>query len=120
MKEKDKDQLIRGFIFACTDKTEGECFERLLFGAQKTYAPIVIRIRKGDLLFLNNLDTDILYGVFEAVSDGDLNIQPDAWNGKYPHQVKVELLGEKIALRKSKSVLEEFKIGETHQYSAKN
>jgi len=110
MKEKDKEQLIRGFIFACTDKTEGECFERLLFGAQKTYAPIVIRIRRGDLLFLNNLDTDTLYGVFKAVSDGDLNIQPDAWNGKYPHQVKVDLLGEKIALRKSRSVLAEFKI----------
>jgi len=72
MKEKDKEQPIRGFIFACTNKTEGECFERLLFGAQKTYAPIVFRIRKGDLLFLNNLDTDILYGVFKAVSAGDL------------------------------------------------
>jgi len=56
------------------------------------------------------LDTDTLYGVFKAVSDGDLNIQPDAWNGKYPHQVKVDLLGEKIALRKSRSVLAEFKI----------
>ena len=110
MKEIDKDEPIRGFIFACTEKTEGECFERMLFGVGKLYRPIVIRIRKGDLLFLNNIDTDTLYGVFKAVSDGDLNIQPDAWNGRYPYQVKAELLGEKIALKNSKRTLNKFKI----------
>lgn len=110
MKELHKGQLIRGFIFACTKKTEVECFERLLFGTDRVYAPIVIRIRKGDLLFLNNLDTDTLYGVFKAVSNGDLNIQPDAWNGKYPYQVKVEILGEKTALKNAKRTLNKFKI----------
>jgi len=110
MKGTEKAQLIRGFLFACTEKTEDECFERLLFGTDKVHAPIVIRVRKGDLLFLNNLDTNILYGVFKAVSDGDMNIQPDAWNGKYPYQVKVEILGEKIALHDSKRVFRKFKI----------
>ena len=80
--------LIRGFLFACTEKTEAECFDRSLFGADRVYAPIVIRIRKGDLLFLNNLNTNTLYGVFKAVSDGCMNLQPDAWDGKYPYQVK--------------------------------
>lgn len=55
-----KEALVRGFIFACTKGTEAECFERLLFGTEKQYGPIVIRIRKGDLLFLNNLDTNVL------------------------------------------------------------
>jgi DNA modification methylase len=103
-------QLIHGFIFACTDKTERECFERSLFGTEKVYGPIVIRIRKGDLLFLNNLDSNSLYGVFKAVSDGDFNIQPDAWGGKYPYQVKVKVLGEKIRVKKAKKILNKFKI----------
>lgn len=110
MKKGDKNQLIRGFIFACTTKTEAECFDRLLFGTDKVYAPIVIRVRKGDLLFLNNLDTDTLYGVFKAVSAGDLNIQPDAWKRRYPYQVKVEILGEKIALKNARRMLTKFKV----------
>lgn len=110
IKETSKGELIRGFIFACTEKTEAECFERLLFGTDRVYGPIVIRIRKGDLLFLNNLDTNALYGIFKAVSNGDLNIQPDAWNGKYLYNVKVELLGKKIELKNSKKILKKFKI----------
>lgn len=110
MKKMKEGQPIRGFLFACTRKTENECFERLLFGADRVYAPIVIRVRKGDLLFLNNLDTDTLYGVFKAVSDSGVNIQRDAWNGRFPFQVKVELLGEKIELESSKKILNKFKI----------
>lgn len=56
--------LKRGFLFACTKDTEEECFNRMLFATEKTYGPIVIRIRQGDLLFLNNIDTDVIYGVF--------------------------------------------------------
>ena len=110
MTDIDKGQPIRGFLFACTKKTEAECFQRHLFGAGKVYAPIVIRVRKEDLLFLNNLETDTLYGVFKAISDGDLNIQPEAWHGKYPYQVKVELLGKKITLNNSRRILKRFKI----------
>ena len=60
----DEKVLTRGFLFACTSKTEEECFNRSLFATEKAYGPIVIRIRKGDLLFLNNVDTDVIYGVF--------------------------------------------------------
>jgi DNA modification methylase len=110
MKETNEDRPIRGFVFACTQKTEKECFEKLLFGTEKTYGPIVIRVRKGDLLFLHNLDTDVLYGVFKAVSNGGFNLQPDAWNGKYPYQVKVEILGKEIGLKNAKKILGKFKI----------
>jgi len=108
--EGSEEQLIRGFLFACTKKTEAECFERNLLGTGKAYGPIVIRIRKGDLLFLNNINTNNLYGVFRAVSDGDFNIQPDVWKGKYPYQVKTEILGERITLKNTKKTLKKFKI----------
>ena len=63
----------RGFIFACTQKSEAECFERLLFATEKSYGPVVIRIRKGDLLFLNNLDTDVTYGAYSNLLSLDVH-----------------------------------------------
>jgi DNA modification methylase len=101
---------IRGFLFACTDKSEKECLDRLLFSTDKLYGPIVIRIRAGDLLFLNNLDQDTLLGIFIAESDGGFNIQPEAFNGRYPYQVKVKALGEVITAKKAKNLLHEFEV----------
>jgi len=37
--------LKRGFLFACTNKSESECLNGLVFGTEKVYGPIVIRIR---------------------------------------------------------------------------
>jgi DNA modification methylase len=103
-------QLVRGFIFACGESTEAECLARMLFGTDRTYGPVVIRIRKGDLLFLNNLDTDNLHGVFRAITDGDFNMEPRAWKGKYPYQVRVETLGNKITLKNAAKILKAFSI----------
>lgn len=105
MDNKRTEQITRGFIFASTNNTEDECFERSLFAAEKSYGPVVIRIRKGDLLFLNNLDSNILHGVFQATSDGGFKIQADAWNGKYPYQVEIETLGNTITKANAKQVL---------------
>lgn len=105
MSEVSKRQPIQGFVFACKNKTETDCFNRSLFGAKSAYGPVVTRIRKGDLLFLNNLESDSLYGVFRAASDGGFKIDPDAWQGKYPYQVKVELLKEKIKIDSAKEIL---------------
>jgi len=100
--------LKRGFLFACTDKSEGECLGRLLFASGKIYGPVVIRIRRGDILFLNNIDTDVLYGVFKAVSDGSLDIEESAFNGRYRYQVKVEPLGRVVKVENAKRVLSKF------------
>jgi DNA modification methylase len=99
MSTQDKDKPIRGFIFACTKKTEEECLNSLLFGCDKVYAPVAIRVRKGDILFLHKLDTHSVYGVFRAISNGGLNIQPEIWNGKYPYQIKAELIGKLTMLQ---------------------
>ena len=104
------DKPIRGFIFTCSDKTESECFERLLFGTDRIYGPVVIRIRKDDLLFLVNVDTDTLYGVFKAVSDGGFKIVPEAWKGQYPYQVRVKILGEIIKIPRADRMLKKFEI----------
>jgi DNA modification methylase len=43
----------------------------------------------------------LVHGVFRAISNGGLKIQPDAWKGKYPYQAKVELIGEMNTLHAS-------------------
>jgi DNA modification methylase len=101
----------KGFIFACTDKSQKECFERKLFGTSKLYGAAAIRVKKGDFLFLLNLDSDFLYGVFKASSDGQPNIVPEAWDGKYPYQAKVEPIGEIIPLKDAKKLLKKLAVG---------
>lgn len=89
----------------CTNKSENECFRRLLFGTNKLYAPAAIRVRKRNFLFLLNLDSDMLYGVFRAASDGKMNVEPEAWGGRYPYQVKVEPVGKIIPVENAKKLL---------------
>jgi hypothetical protein len=90
---KDMEQAPNGHIFACTRKSEQECFDRMLFATNRVYGENVLKIRRGDLLFLLNLDTDTLYGTFLAQSQGAKNIVPEAWKGRYPYQVEVSRNG---------------------------
>lgn len=88
MSGADRDKPVRGFLFACTDKTEKEFFERMLAGTNKVYGPIVMRIRKGDLIFIHNLDSDRLYGVFKSASDYGIDIQREAWGADIPTKLR--------------------------------
>ena len=81
---------FQGEVLNCTDSSQEECFRRLLFATNKVYAPGFMKIRKGFLLFLLNLDSQKLYGVFRATTDASLGIEPEAWEGKYLYQTKVE------------------------------
>src|SRR5919198_3994748 len=94
-----------GHIFACTSKSEQECFDRMLFATSRVYGEIVLRIKKGDLLFLLNLDTDKLYGTFRAKSVGGKDLVPEAWKGRYPYQVQVSRNGTVNSLAGAKKVL---------------
>ncbi|CUT02654.1 DNA methyltransferase [Candidatus Chrysopegis kryptomonas] len=87
MKEKVEK---RGFIFACTEKSEAEFLEKLIFATNKVYAHKVFAIRKGDFVFLYNLDTDIIYGTFRAKTDGLYDRNLSIFNGRYPYYVEVE------------------------------
>jgi len=64
-----------------------------------------MRVKKRDFLFLWNLDSDLLYGVFRAATDAQFNLVPEAWEGKYPYQVKVEPIGKIIPLKDAKKLL---------------
>src|ERR671933_2638054 len=102
---KNVGQAPNGYIFACTSKSERECFDRMLFATTRVYGENVVKIRSGDLLFLVNLDTDPLYGTFLAKSQGAKNIVPEAWKGRYPYQVRVSRDGKVHSLVGARKVL---------------
>lgn len=95
---------MKGFLFACTQSSQEECIRRLLFGSDKQYGAVALRVKRGDFLFLLNLETDLLYGVFRAATDGTFNIEPEAWKGKYPYQVRVYPVGDLIPLKNAKKL----------------
>jgi len=82
------------FFAICTDKTEKECLEKGLFGDREWRIIYLKSIKKGDFGFLLNISKDQLLGIFAAESGAKLNIEPNAWGGEFPAQVKVKLLGK--------------------------
>ena len=85
---------LGGVIFLCTDITYASCVTQGLFGLPRSHSTYVQYIKPGMLLFLFNTSTRRLHGIFEAVSDGGLDINPAAWpmdgsrrSSRYPAQV---------------------------------
>ncbi len=111
MAESQQLSTLRGHIFACTKSTERECLDGMVFGTNKIYADKISRVKAGDKLFLLNVDTDKLFGTFEATSDGGFNLVPEAWKGKYPYQVRIGRveLGTKV-IENAKKVLSKMAI----------
>ena len=100
-----------GHFFACTNKTEQECFDRMLFGTGKPHGDGVLQIKKGDLLFLVNVDSDTIRGPYIAESAGGKDLVPDAWRGKYPYQVHISMNGEVHQTSSAKKILTQIGIG---------
>jgi hypothetical protein len=77
----------------------------MLFATNKLYGENVLKIKKGDLLFLLNIDTDVLYGAFRAKSNGGKDLVPDAWKGRYPYQVMVQKNGKAGSIKDAKKII---------------
>ncbi|KAF6152657.1 hypothetical protein GIB67_008094 [Kingdonia uniflora] len=86
---------LAGAIFGCKDDTMRECLGGQIFGLPSTHFQYVKNIEPGLPLFLLNYDDRKLYGIFEAASNGQININPYGWSGngyektKFPAQVRV-------------------------------
>ena len=95
----------RIFIMLCNDLTEGECLERNLFGDKAKNLQLLNEINQGDIGLLLNIDKDELIGIFRACSEPQLHIEPDAWNGRFAAQVRVEIIGNLQRIKDSAFIL---------------
>lgn len=84
----------RCFIMLCTERTEEECLERNLFGDKAKRFQCLSDVKQGDIGFLLNVSKNELVGIFRARSEVRMNIEPNAWNGRFASQVPVELVGK--------------------------
>jgi len=89
----------------CTNRTEKECIGRNLFGDRKLRLDYLSEVEIGDIGFLLNVANNILIGVFEARSGVQLGIEPDAWEGEFPAQIRVKPKGKLIRVSEATSVL---------------
>ncbi|ONK74844.1 uncharacterized protein A4U43_C03F10710 [Asparagus officinalis] len=84
------ESTFAGAILMSNRETKLECLQRKLFGLPSSKSKFIKQIKTGMLLFLFEHEERKLYGVFEATSDGALNIEPNAFlsSGKFfPAQV---------------------------------
>jgi len=91
--------------------TEQECIDRNLFGDKAKRLDCLDEIKPGDIGFLLNIDRDELVGAFRACSEAQLHIDPKAWKGKFPAQVRVELIGELKRVKDAAYILEKAGVG---------
>jgi DNA modification methylase len=103
-------EKFNAHIFVCTNKSESECLQRMLFGTSKLYIDDALATRAGDILFLMNIESNVLHGIFRAKTEGKQNIVPEAWKGKYPFQVEVEPIGSLQTVKNAKSTLKKLGI----------
>ncbi len=85
------------YIFRCSDETYKECINKKLFGQTKVYLDLINQINPGDIVFLHKVfqyksQNVFIEGPFFADKAGE-NLDSEAWNGKFPAQLKVEKRG---------------------------
>jgi hypothetical protein len=81
---------MAGAIFMSNSETREHCFGAGVFGLPPEYAQFVAKVRQGMPLFLFDYTERKLYGVFEATSDGGMDIRRGAFSSTgrtYPAQV---------------------------------
>ncbi|XP_041000681.1 uncharacterized protein LOC121246573 isoform X1 [Juglans microcarpa x Juglans regia] len=88
---------LGGVIFGCKNNTIEECYSEQLFGLPRPHFSYVKNVSIGLPLFLFNYSDRKLHGIFEAASQGQLDIRPYGWtqdgsDTPFPAQVKIRIL----------------------------
>lgn len=69
-----------GFIFGCNSQTMDECLGRGLFGLPAHMRITAAGIRPGSSIFLYNVSEKLIFGIFEALTTAQMNLEPKAFS----------------------------------------
>ncbi|KAI3856690.1 hypothetical protein MKX03_026815 [Papaver bracteatum] len=100
-REKDDEEHSLGFIFMCSRETKPECFKYCVFGLPAGKLAVVQNIKPGANLFLFDVNLKLLYGVYKATSRGGFGLEPAAFGGRFPAQVRFSVSKESLPLPES-------------------
>jgi hypothetical protein len=82
------------FIFKCSDKTQSECLSKSLFGAQEDWP--LREVRPNSTCILYNFKSKVFFGIWQATEAISKSIEPTAFQGKFPYQVRVQQISSNI------------------------
>ncbi|KAL5750272.1 hypothetical protein ACOSP7_024875 [Xanthoceras sorbifolium] len=77
-----------GMIFMCNSKTKKDCYHYKVLGLPASKRDAVLKICEGMKLFLFDIDSKLMFGIYKAAGPGGYNIEPKAFKSAFPSQVR--------------------------------